>query len=298
MPLPIRIIPILFLTLFSIKSVRADENLFGYLKGAETLPKGSWEIYQFLTSRSDKGKGRYQAYDSKTEIEYGVTDRFTLGFSFKMQATQIDNLLIDAYIPKNINSGLKPSGIEGAIKYNFLSAAKDDLGLSTYISLDYSWIDPHSGQPKDTSSFEIELLLQKYFLEGELVLVNNFGIESTYAHRRHVDDLPPDFEWPTHPEMELELKGGMGLTYRFIPKWFFGGEVLYESEYETEVGQERWSTFAGPTLHYGSEKWWSTLTWFKQLQGGGPPYTDQEDTRLHLIEKTKQEVRLKVGINL
>ena len=33
----------------------ADENLFGYVKGSETLPKGAWELYQFFTVRSDKG---------------------------------------------------------------------------------------------------------------------------------------------------------------------------------------------------------------------------------------------------
>lgn len=288
---------IFLLVVFSTIRAMADENLFGYLRGAETLPKGHWEIYQFLTSRSDKGAGTYQAYDSKTEIEYAVTDRFSTGFALKAQAIQIDNLLIDAYIPKNINSGVQLSGIEGLIKYNFLSAAKDDIGLSMYTSLDYSWLDTHSGQEKDSTSFETMLLVQKYFLEGELIWLGNFGIESTYAHRRQVSDLPPDFEWPNHPEMEIELKAGTGLTYRFVPKWFIGGEVFYESEYETEVGQERWSTFAGPTLHYGSERWWSTFTYFKQLQGGGPPYPGQEDTKLHLIEKTKQEVRLKVGYN-
>jgi len=27
----------------------ADENLLGYVKGAETLPAGAWEGYQILT---------------------------------------------------------------------------------------------------------------------------------------------------------------------------------------------------------------------------------------------------------
>ncbi|MFZ3230220.1 MAG: DUF6662 family protein [Pseudobdellovibrio sp.] len=275
----------------------ADENLFGYLKGAETLPKESWEMYQFLTSRTDKGVGTYKALDSKTEIEYGVTDRFTSGVSFKMQSIESKDILLDAYIPKDINSGFQFSGVEASFKYNFLSPAKDDIGFSTYFSISRGWLDSHSGQKKDTTSTELEFLLQKYFLEGELILVGNFGLESTYAERYQIDGLPSGFEWPTHPEMEIGFKVGTGITYRFIPKWFFGGEVLYESEYETEVGQERFSTFAGPTIHYGSEKWWSTVTYFQQLAGGGPPYAGQENTNLHLIEKTKQEIRLKLGYN-
>lgn len=288
---------IIFLALISASVCRADENLFGYLKGSETLPKGSWELYQFLTSRTDKERGTYKALDSVTEVEYGVTDKFTSSFGLKMLSVESKGLIIDGYLPKDIDRGLTLSGFEMSAKYNFLSAAKDDVGFSTYLSLDHSKFDVHSGQPKDTTSLEIEFLIQKYFLEGELIWVVNFGEESTYAERKQIDDLPAGFEWPTQPEMEIELKIGTGLTYRFLPSWFFGAETLYETEYETEIGQERWSTFVGPTLHYGSQDWWATLTWFYQVEGGGPPYVEQSNTRLHLIEKTRTEWRLKVGYN-
>lgn len=287
---------LIILQIFAV-AASADENLFGYIKGAETLPKGSWEIYQFLTSRTDKGSGTYSALDSKTEIEYGVTDRLTSGFSLKMQSVKSQGLLLDAYIPRDIDSGVSPSGIEADLKYNFLSPAKDDIGLSTYFSLGHIWRDPHSGQEKDATQAELELLIQKYFMEGQMIGVINLGMESTYAQRYTIKDLPAGFEWPTHPEMEIAVKAGTALSYRFVANWFFGGEILYESEYETQVGQERWSTFLGPSLHYGSEKWWTTLTYFPQLQGGGSLYAGQTDTRLQLIERTKQEVRLKLGFN-
>lgn len=62
------------------------------------------------------------------------------------------------------------------------------------------------------------------------------------------------------------------------------------------MGQERWSVFAGPTVHYGAKDWWATLTWFHQVRGGGEKI-DGQTSGLHLIEKTKNEVRLKVGFN-
>ena len=127
--------------------------------------------------------------------------------------------------------------------------------------------------------------------------VGNGGLEATYARRKAIDNLPAGFEWSTDPEMEIELKVGTGLTYRFAPGWFFGLETQYETEFETDVGQERWSVFAGPTLHYAGQQWWATLTWFKQLRGGGERYDGQTYDNLHLIEKTKNEVRLKVGYN-
>jgi hypothetical protein len=273
----------------------ADESVLGYIKGAETLPDGAKEFDQAITLREDKGTGRYTAWNTLGEIEFGVTDRFTLGGYLKMQSLDTDGLSIDGYLPGARKDGLRLSGVEVSAKYNWLSPAKDDFGLAGYSSLSYDWIDPHSGQDKDTLSAEFRLLGQKYYMEGQLVWLSNAGIEATYAKRAPIANLPVNFEWPTDPEMEIELFLGTGLTYRFAPKWFVGGEVLYETEFETEVGQERWSFFAGPSLHYANARFWSTLTWFPQLSGGGETYPGQP-ANLHLIEKTRNEFRLRFGI--
>lgn len=275
----------------------ADENLLGYVKGAETLPKGSWEVYQFLTSRDNKGAGSYHALDSKTEVEYGVTDSLTTSASLQMLQVDVSGITVDGYVPKDNNLSLRPSGLEAGLKYNFLSPAKDDFGLSTYFSFQHNWLDRHSGQNKDSYTMELLFITQKYFLEGELIWSSNLGFESTYAHRKDIADLPLGFDWPIEPEVEIGFQADTGLVYRFMPKWFVGGEVLFESEYETEVGTERWTVFTGPSVHYGTEKWWTTLTWIQQVSGGGELFDEQDDRNLHLIEKTKTEARLKVGFN-
>lgn len=278
-------------------SAQADENLFGYLKGAETLPQGSAEIYQFLTQRSDKGIGKYRALDMKTEAEYGFSHRLTGSFGVKAMSLNTSGIWIDAYLPGDKKFGPRASGMEGALKYNFLSPAKDDIGLSMTTELNYDWIDAHSGQDKKKIEFELGLQLQKLFAEGQISWVTNAALESTYAKRAAIANLPEGFEWPTHPEMEIGLKVGTGVMVRVAPNWSIGGETLFQNEFETEVGQERWSLFAGPTLHYGSKNWWSTLSWIKQIKGGGERYPGQTASNLHLIERTKNEVRLKVGYN-
>jgi hypothetical protein len=278
-------------------SAQADENLFGYVKGVETLPEGAWEAYQWATVRADKGRGDYTAVDTETEVEYGFTDRFTGTAGLNTMSIDTGGLIIDGYLPGDREFTLRPSGIELAGKFNFLKPAIDPLGFAMMFEFDYGWIDPHSGQDKLTLSTEIDFLVQKYMMEGQLVWVGNFGIETTYADRDDISDLPPGFDWPTDPEMEIELKVGSGLTYRFAPNWYAGAEASYETEFETEVGQERWSLFAGPTLHYAAEEWWLTATWFPQVVGGGEKYENQDERDLHLIEKTKQEFRLKVGLN-
>lgn len=300
--------PVLAAALLLPLAAQADENLFGYVKGAETQPKGSWEFYQIATRRADKGAGDYTAWDLETELEYGVSDRLTVTGAVKLLAIDTDGLIIDGYLPGAEQYGPRFAGGELAMKYNFLSPAKDDFGLSTYASLDLGTRDPHSGKDKTTRSVELQVLMQKYFMEGQMIWVGNVAMENTYAKRDALKTQPTaNFDWPTEPEMEIEWKLGTGLSYRFMPNWFVGAEAVYETEYETEAGQERWSAFAGPTLHYGGESWWATLTWFKQLKGGGEVYDNQypdennpvpqADTDLHLVEKTQQEVRLKIGLN-
>jgi opacity protein-like surface antigen len=307
-----RVVPFILASLLA-SVAHADENLFGYVKGSETLPAGASEAYFWLTHRFDKGQGEYSAYDTQLEYEYGVTSRFTASAALLGQSIDTSGLVIDAYLPGAESYGLKSSGIELKGKYNFLSAAMDPVGLSAEFELVQAWLDPHSGQDKDTTSFDVSFQLQKFFLDDQLIAVANAGLEGTYAKRASLDattqasadlamqaltgDPGATFEWPVEPEMEIEFTLGLGLSYRFAPNWNIGVETQYQTEFETEVGQERWTWFAGPTLHYGSEKWWATLTWFEQLAGGREQYINQADANLHLIEKTEHEVRLKLGYN-
>ena len=278
-------------------TAHADENLLGYVRGAEVLPKGASEFYQWFTQRADKGQGTYRALDTKTEIEYGVTDRFQLSGELNGMSLDTSGLVIDGYLPGANKFGLKPTSIELGTKYNFLSPAKDDFGLSSITTFEYGWVDPHSGRKKTEYEVETTLAAQKYFLEGQLTWIGNLGLRAAYEKRAAIAGLPEGFDWPTDPEMEIELQFGTGLSYRFMPNWFIGAELQYETEFETEVGQERWSWFGGPSLHYGGERYWVTATWFPQLQGGGEVAYEGQPAHRHVVEKTLDEYRLKVGLN-
>jgi len=97
--------------------------------------------------------------------------------------------------------------------------------------------------------------------------------------------------------MEIAITASAGITYRVISNWFVGAEIFYQTEHETVVGQERWSLQAGPTIHYAAKDWWVTLTWMPQLVGGGVAQIPGQTYNQQLIEKTSQEIRLKIGIN-
>src|SRR5689334_1308972 len=102
--------------LASSAAALADENLFGYVRGAEVLPKGASEFYQWFTQRSDKGTGTYRALDTKTEFEYGVTDRFQVSAELNGMALNTSGLVIDGYLPSDKKFGLRFRGVEVAMK--------------------------------------------------------------------------------------------------------------------------------------------------------------------------------------
>ena len=54
----------------------ADEQLFGFTRGVETLPQGRSELYQYVTARTGKAEGDYLGLDLETEAEHGFTDKF------------------------------------------------------------------------------------------------------------------------------------------------------------------------------------------------------------------------------
>jgi hypothetical protein len=275
---------------------RADENLFGYSYGAETLPKGAFELYSWLTWRTSKGKGDYDAIDLKQEIEYGFTDRlqgslylnerfFNIEGAAPLEE-QEDGTLAPEYPDRH---GFGFQGVQASLKYNFLSPYSDPIGLAVYVEPGYSHVFKISGERQNELSVELKLLLQKNFFDDQLVTVLNISPELEYRKFRGASG-----EWES--ELALEVTGGA--VYRIAPKWYVGLEARYHSEYPdwpTTTNREHWATFLGPVVHYGAERWWFTLTALPQVYGS--PQDPERSSHLHLAEHEKFELRLKVGYN-
>jgi hypothetical protein len=278
------------LTLLAGGDARSDENLFGYSYGSETLPKGSWELYNWMTWRTSKGKGDYDAIDLSQEVEYGITDRLQASFYLNERYHSIrDAAPIEDGEPEYRNRDqFAFQGVQTSVKYNFLSPYDAPLGFSLYFEPGYSRIDKISGEHGTEWEFEAKALFQKNFLDDQLIAVLNITPE-VELEKMHGDD---EFE----KEFLLEFTGG--LTYRIAPKWYLGVESRYHSEYpefDKEWTREHWAVFLGPALHYGSEKWWFTLTVLPQIYG--KPQDGDRSHTLHLDEHERVEVRLKTGFN-
>ncbi len=280
---------IIVVALLGCLETKADENVFGYVTGADTLPKGSWELYQWLTYRSQKANGTYSAIDARTEIEHGITEQFTASLYLNFRQHAIKGAAptdpgtgLPEY--EDRDTGLNFQGVQAAFKYNFLSTYKDAFGFSLYLEPGYSRIFKITGQSQDEFSLEMKLIFQKDFLEGLLIWALNVTPEHEVRKFEGGD-------W----EKELAVEVTSGLSYRFIPKWFGSVEARYHSEYPEYGAREHYAVFLGPSVHYGDEKWWFTYTWLPQLFGG--PTEIPGSGQLHLGEHEKSESRLKVGYN-
>lgn len=266
---------------------RADENYFGYSYGADTLPKGKWEAYTWLTSRVGKGIGTYHAVDNFNELERGLTDRLQVSFYANTSGHRIKG---NPEWPDNSSFGFE--GVRTSFKYSLTSTYKSPLGVSVYVEPEYSRRDKISGQPKKEFALETKLILQKNFRDDTIVSVFNFTYEHEFE-KESQEGAAPGTEEAFEQEAAMEYTGG--LSYRLRSNWFVGGELRTHAEYpDADLGnREHRAWFAGPNLHYGGRKWWFTVTLLPQFTG--TPH--ENSNRLFLGEHERVETRLKIGYN-
>jgi hypothetical protein len=292
-----------FVAAFSCTCAFALEGGFGYATTADTLPAGGNDYSTLLTHRWDKTVGEYKANDLQLRWEHGVTDRLTSELAIEAFDLRAKNAFpLDAggeeVYPLDIDVR-KISAFKGALKYNFMSVYKDGFGLAVGIETLYrTWYPRVDGAKTKQFSLEPKLIVQKNFLDDQLVTVLNLSIES---ERRKFPDADA-------VENEFAIRWNGAANYRFAPNFFGGVEALRSSDVLNGV-YNHYAFFFGPTATYGTEDVYITATYLRQLMGspsyslaaypdGVDPVTSAGfDRDLHLEEDTKHEFRVKVGFN-
>jgi len=280
-----------------IASAAAEENLWIYTTGTDTRPQGSWELKLSNISRLDKDSGSYAFHDIRPEIEYGITDRLTIGaelFIFSHDYSDVDpegetrDPVVGSF------SDTQFGGFEVKAKYNVLSPYKDPFGLSFAAGWEHRDVYRLDGAEIDQDALVLQALLQKNYLDDTLVFALNAKAE---LERRRSGNPGVDFVL----EEEFALDISAGVSYRVAPKWFIGMEIRYQSDFlavqetgdsgnlETERyddgslvqgsnfdlsnftlgNQFQYGTYIGPTVHYAEEGWWATAGALYLIKSGG-----------------------------
>ena len=260
-----RLILLVASLLTSFLAARADERLFTYTYEADVLPKGGVEFEQWLTHRRGKKDGVFAAWDFREELEFGLTEKLTSALYLNFRNTHSEDVsgVVD-------QDKFEFKGVSSEWKYQLLNPNTKPIGLLAYAEATY-----------DGEEFELEekIVLQKNFGE-KWVIAFNVTFEEEWAF------TPTD----TEEELTLELTGG--LSYKLTPHWALGLEGRNARKFPDFDSEKSCAWFVGPALHYGSSKWWATLTVLPQVAG-------RPDTRsgLNLDEHERIEVRLIAGIN-
>jgi len=246
-------------------AARADERLFTYTYEAEVLPQGGVEFEQWLTHRRGKQRGVFSAWDFREEMEFGLTEELTSALYLNFRNTH------SAGVPGRVDEDrFEFTGVSSEWKCQLSNPNTKPVGLLAYAEGTY-----------EGDAFE---------LEEKLVLQRNFGESWVLALNATVEE-----EWEfeaagTDRELSLELSGG--ISYRVTPHWALGLEGRNLRTFPDFASEKSSAWFVGPAIHYGTGKWWATLTVLPQVAG-------RPDTRsgLNLEEHERIEVRLIAGIN-
>jgi len=250
-----------------LATARADERFFTYVYESEVLPKGKWEFEQWLTYSQGYPGGDRQfsshTWDFREEIEYGFTERFSgslyLNFRQEQFVAREEGL-------QNV-SEFSFQGVSAEFKYQLLNPNTKPVGLALYFEPTYN------GNEQE--------------LEYKLILSKNFGDKWVVAANASFEQEWEQEEGTTEKESVLEFT--VGGAYRFTPHWSVGLEGRYHSVYEGIGLNEHLGTgwFLGPNVHYGSARWWATLTVLPQVAGspsdGGRNYTENPSFSTRLI---------------
>lgn len=252
-------------------STSADERRFTYVYEPETLPQGALEFENWVTLRSQRnkfvGKDNFNRWDLRQELEYGVTDRYTVALYMNERADSFRDPATGAG-----ESAFDWKGLSLENRFNVLNPATHKIGLTLYLEGRYSG--------------------EEAALEQKLILGQRHGLWKWALNLEH------ETEWEDQlREVEGEVGASFGLARDLGKRWALGLEFRNETlltEYET------WDSsafFLGPVLSYRQDKWWAALTVMPQIYGWNTRGTHDGDNNLELNHHEKINVRLLFGYN-
>lgn len=249
----------------------ATDRLFTYTYEPETMPEGAMEFEQWMTSRTGRtkavGKDLYHRWDLREEIEYGVTDNYTVAFYLNQKSeSYVDSLGADY-------SKFSFEGFSLENKFLVLNPAEHKVGLSLYLEPSFSGTGAE--------------------LEQKIILGQRHGDWKWAINLTHATEWEDNFK-ETIGEFEVSL----GVAHTFKSRWAIGIEARAKSEIAEYKDWESTAVFIGPTVSYRTEKWWAAFSIAPQVWGenyGGNP---DGNTHLDLAHNERLQVRLIIGIDL
>ena len=279
----------------------ADEHLFAYARGAETLPQGRWQLYLSQLAKVGKHEGDYLQMETYPEIEYGITSRWQVDVAPIFYYHNFKNINSEPFTdasnnPRRVNR-VSFGGVDVETKYMLLSPFKDALGLAVGLEYEYRERYRIDGSAISQHSLVPKIYVQKNFLDDTLIISASAAME---FERR-------TFDADQTLEKEISFDAALGVAYRVAPRWYVGLEGRIQADFldagfnsfdSLKLGQNfQYGLYVGPSLHYSAERWWATLSVLPQVFGGPDRGEPSSENGFHFEEHEQVHIRLEVGYN-
>jgi hypothetical protein len=255
-------------------TVSATERRFTYSYEPETLPKGSMEFEQWVTlrtQRTDEGdvqQKNFNKWEMREELEYGVTDNYTVGFYINWAAESFRDTSVS---PASDEAEMEFGGISLENRFMVLNPANHAVGLTLYLEPTFS------GEEAE--------------VEEKIIIGQRYGDWKWALNLTHAT------EWEHHfDEKEGELEATFGIC-RDIGNWSLGLEFRNHNEVPEYEDFEHSAFFLGPVVSYRHEKWWATLTVLPQIYGKNYEGNPDSSECLVLDEHELVNIRLLLGFS-
>lgn len=237
---------------------QAGEGSMGWVATLDLQPKGTFEVEQRVGLVRGQAQGKYDLWQSRTELSYGVSNDFQLsGYANYMHVSAAGNditgdttgLLVpgSAATAGSFSKGYAGYSIEAI--YRILNPVIHPVGVGVYYEF------TNGSVKKET---EGRLLLQSNFLDDKLVVASNLVVGSKLMK------FDPD-DQASESEFDILL----GATYRFANRWTAGVEYRFHNDfagYNFDKQTQR-AHFIGPNVHYATKDWWVTAAMRHQIEG-------------------------------
>ncbi|MDB6032176.1 MAG: hypothetical protein JWM16_2514 [Verrucomicrobiales bacterium] len=232
------------------------------------------EFEQWVTLRTQRTKEgsvnqqNYNKWELREELEYGVTDRYTVGLYLNADAEKYREFVPGGRDVSDFNF----AGISLENRYMVLNPADHAVGLTLYIEPRFSG---------DTAEIEQKILLGQRH--------GNWKWALNLSHAT-------DWEDQLH-EVEGEFEASFGIARQFGKNWSVGLEAKNTAAMPGYRQVEYDAVHVGPVVSYRQEKWWAALTVLPQVWGKNFDGNPDNNRHLDLAHNEKVNIRLLFGFS-
>lgn len=233
-----------------LSEARADDQPFLTLYTTDIQTEGGREFEQWLKWKSGHFHESFNSFESRSEIEYGITDDLqgSLYLNYEWEREH-------PHFPSGPVESGDAVGVSGELIWRVLNPYFDPFGLAFYVEPSYS------AQERE---FETKILFQKNFFNDTLRWAVNVNFEDVWFRDAGA--------WAKESALEFNT----GLAYNVTPDFSVGVEFDNERGYDGLIlggssSPQTDSYYFGPTVQYIGHPWAVTFGAQTQLPVASNP---------------------------